>query len=152
MGKASVIASDATDGKHGCSCSGDCATTQSHSTRSAYRPTDSAGARYAGPSFGPAEKGDHTIWLVGFGNTWIPVAVTKAESWHDARQKGERLFPWVERGHVEASPGNQLSTFVGNAATSAAQYAAKQRLRHFMSRNAQIPPQARTQIPSAGSG
>lgn len=172
MGKASFGTGSATDGKHEYSCSVDCACSQRHSTRSAFRSTDSAGApaedrgccfrgnistrgRQAEPArrvFGPADKGTYTIWLVGFGNTWIPVLTLEADSWYVAREKGERIFSWVPRGWVDASSGNQLSTFVENAETCAAQYAARQRLSRFMSRNAPIPPHHQTLIRFAGYG
>ena len=111
------------------------------------------GCHCAAYKFGPPHVGEYTLWLVSFsGRTWIPVRVVQAVSWYDAREQGERMFPWVERPGVEASPGNQLSLFEENARQSLARYVASKRLQQFMSQSARTQPQAPTQTASASSG
>jgi hypothetical protein len=153
MGQTPCVACGATNVEHGAIGRGNRTAARSHSTRSANRPTDSAGATYTGPSFGPSEKGYYTLWLVGFsGKAWVPVALIGADSWYDARAKGERLYPWIERGRLEASSGNRLSLFEQNAAESLARYAEKRRRLSTTSLSSLNQPHHQTPIPIASSG
>jgi len=103
------------------------------------------GCRCSAPKFGPSHVGEYTLWLVGFsGKAWIPVQVITAKSWFDAREKGERLYPWVERGHLEASSGNRLGLFEQNAFESLARSAARWARQSAALSNAPNRPRAPT--------
>ncbi len=104
-------------------------------------------------TFGPPHRGEYTIWLVGFsGKAWVPVALVEATSWFVAREEGEKLYPWVVRGQLEASSGNRLSLFESNATESAARYVERQASSHTTSVSSRAQPHRQTLTPSASSG